>query len=157
MGHPAAIVYTIGYSGHTPQSFIDALHQADITLLLDIRMTPLSRKPGFSKNGLRLALAQAGISYEHLRGLGSPAPLRRQLALDKDYAAFLAHFAEHITTQDASLERAAHLVQTERVCLMCVEQHPNTCHRSVVADALRDYTPGPLTIVHLPGAADAQG
>jgi len=143
-------LYTIGYSGHTPLSFIGALHKARITALLDIRMTPISRKLGFSKTRLRLGLEEEGITYYHIRELGSPAYLRRQLAVDKDYDAFFYGFREHLAQQEHSIHAAASLVLAERVCLMCVEEHPGCCHRSVVADAIQHHLAKPFAIHHLP-------
>ena len=67
---PKAIC-TIGYEGGTVAGFIRALKDADVELVLDIRAAPVSRKKGFSKNQLAAHLADAGIGYRHLRGLGT--------------------------------------------------------------------------------------
>jgi uncharacterized protein (DUF488 family) len=49
-----------------------ALRKAGVALVLDIRAAPVSRKKGFSKTPLAKHLAEAGIGYRHLRGLGTP-------------------------------------------------------------------------------------
>ncbi|SEM69999.1 DUF488 domain-containing protein [Nonomuraea pusilla] len=41
-------------------------------LLVDVRLTPISRKRGFSKTALATALAAAGIACRHMRALGNP-------------------------------------------------------------------------------------
>ena len=41
-------------------------------LLVDVRAVASSRRPGFSKNQLAAGLDERGISYLHLRGLGTP-------------------------------------------------------------------------------------
>ena len=41
---------TIGYEGVKIEEFLDTLLEAEVTVLLDIRELPLSRKKGFSKN-----------------------------------------------------------------------------------------------------------
>ena len=43
-----------------------------VKLLVDVRAVAASRRPGFSKNQLAAGLDERGISYLHLRGLGTP-------------------------------------------------------------------------------------
>jgi hypothetical protein len=38
-----------------------------VSRLVDVRLTPISRKRGFGKTALRTALAEAGIAYDHRR------------------------------------------------------------------------------------------
>lgn len=146
-------LYTIGYSGHTPETFIQTLKAQQISLLLDIRLTPISRKKGFSKTALFHALEDAGISYQHLPTLGSPVELRRHLSADGNYEQFFSAFRAYLGMQGKSLQVAAELAVAERVCLMCVEKCPLECHRSVVADAIVQVLDGPVTVEHLPPPA----
>jgi uncharacterized protein (DUF488 family) len=69
MTHP---ICTIGYEGANMPGFVTALREAGVTLVLDIRAQPISRKKGFSKHQLPAHLQEAGIAYRHLRGLGTP-------------------------------------------------------------------------------------
>lgn len=149
---PTTELYTIGYSGHTIESFIDVLRLHHITAVIDIRLTPLSRKPGFSKNRLHDALAAAGIAYFHIRALGTPKALRGQVFKTKDYVTFLREFRAHVVTQHAGLAEAADLISAYRACLLCVEADPAQCHRSIVAAELAQQFAGKLTIYHLPAA-----
>lgn len=142
-------VFTIGYSGHTLDTFIEALQANNVSMLLDIRRTPLSRKKGFSKTALHHALDEAGIAYRHLPTLGSPPELRRDLQQAKDYPAFFAAFREYVHTRDEDISQAAGLVATERVCLMCLEQRPDECHRSVVAEAIASSLHDQVIVEHL--------
>ena len=64
---------TIGYEGASMESFLRALKEAKVELLVDIRAVASSRRPGFSKNALAANLAEAGIDYLQLRGLGTPS------------------------------------------------------------------------------------
>jgi len=66
-------IYTIGYEGVTQASVVDALRDAGVELLADIRYLPLSRRPGFSKSSLKAAAEEAGIAYRHFKQLGTPA------------------------------------------------------------------------------------
>ena len=47
-------------------------NSAGVKLLVDVRAVTSSRRPGFSKNQLAAGLDERGISYLHLRGLGTP-------------------------------------------------------------------------------------
>jgi uncharacterized protein (DUF488 family) len=143
-------LYTIGYSGYSLGTFIQALQDKHVALLLDIRMTPISRKKGFSKSALHQALETAGIQYQHFRSLGSPAELRRHLADDRNYSAFFTAFRQYLHSQEQSVHQAAELVATQQVCLMCVEQCPEECHRSVVAHAIAQVLDTEVCIQHLP-------
>jgi hypothetical protein len=66
-----------------------------VTLLLDVREPPLSRRKGFSKTPRAAALAAAGIEYRHERTLGVPRALRRRLRLDGDLTRYFAEFSPH--------------------------------------------------------------
>ena len=62
----------IGYEGCDLAEFIERLRLSSVTLLVDVRLNPISRKRGFSKTALSGALADAGIAYDHMRSLGNP-------------------------------------------------------------------------------------
>lgn len=143
-------LYTIGYAGHSLESFIQVLQARHISLILDIRMTPISRKKGFSKTALSQAVEASGIAYQHLRALGSPKELRQHLHAEGDYGAFFTAFKAYLGSQQESLQQAAELISGQPACLMCVEQRPNECHRSIVAEAIAEMLGKQLIIKHLP-------
>ena len=43
---------TIGYEGLTTRDFIDLLRRCRVSMIVDIRELPISRKPGFAKAAL---------------------------------------------------------------------------------------------------------
>lgn len=147
--HRARNVFTIGYAGHTPESFLETIQAKRITLLVDIRTTPISRKPGFSKSALAARLAKEGIRYEHLRILGSPAELRHKLHETGDYDTFFQSYREYLRSQPSGLGEIAELAEGQRMCLMCVESCPDECHRSIVAQELLPLLGHGVTISHL--------
>lgn len=128
-------LFTIGYENATLGDFIATLHAARVTLLLDVRELPLSRKKGFSKRALAEAVQGAGISYRHERDLGSPKMLRQQLHSDGDYAQFFNSFSKYLKRQAPLLTELATNLRGN-VALMCFERDPATCHRSIVARQL---------------------
>nr|WP_277349384.1 DUF488 domain-containing protein [Sphingobium sp. TB-6] len=145
----------MGYEGATVADFIATLRQAGISLLLDVRQLPQSRRPGFSKRVLSEALEEAGIGYRHMRQLGDPKP-GRDAARRGDMVAFRSIFGAHLESEESqiAIQVAATVSQEETVALMCYERAPKDCHRSIVAERIRDIVSA--EIVHLgvqPGRA----
>jgi uncharacterized protein (DUF488 family) len=143
-------IATIGYEGSDLESFIEALLVAEIEVLIDVREVALSRKKGFSKNGLRSALERNGISYLHLRGLGDPKE-GRLAARSGDYDGFRRIFHQHLRTDEArsDLEKAKTLVKSAKICLMCFESDPLNCHRRIVAEKLAITTNAKIEAMRL--------
>jgi uncharacterized protein (DUF488 family) len=132
-------VLTIGHSTRPLAEFIELLTAQGVERLLDVRTVPRSRhNPQYNGETLPAALAEAGVAYEHVAGLGgfrrthadSPNAGWRNLSF-RGYADYMqtAEFA-------AELERLLALASKERVALMCAEAVPWRCHRSLIADAL---------------------
>lgn len=144
-----ATLATIGYEGATVATFLDALRAAGIGLLVDVRALASSRRPGFAKTRLAANLAEAGVDYLHLRGLGTPAEGRAAARAGR-HDEMRRVFAEQLATPaaQAELDVLAELVRGERrVCILCFEADPRHCHRSLVASALAERMP--LVVEHL--------
>jgi uncharacterized protein (DUF488 family) len=134
----AAPVATIGYEGTTMDRFLAALTGARVELLVDVRAVASSRRPGFSKTALAANLAEAGIDYLHLRGLGTPSD-GRAAARSGKHDEMRRIFLDHLSAKapQAELDTLAGLVRDgRRVCLLCFEADPAHCHRTLVASAL---------------------
>ncbi len=147
---------TIGYEGASVDDFLAALRAAQVSILLDIREAPVSRRPGYSKRDLAAAVEAAGIAYQHLRGLGNPKP-GRDAAKAGDTDTYLRIFNDHLKSDAArsDLRRAASYAKRGGVCLMCFERDHRRCHREIVAAALAAKTG--LPVRHLKtGLAGAQ-
>ena len=140
---------TIGYAGTSQQAVFRTLLYHDIAALLDIRETPLSRKPGMSRKGLTAACEQYGLKYEHMRDLGTPRDIRYQRKADNDFDAFRVAYTAHLATQDEAMRRLVGRALTELCCLLCYEAPASDCHRLFVAERAVEMSGGALTIVHL--------
>jgi uncharacterized protein (DUF488 family) len=142
-------VCTIGYEGATMPAVLDALGQARVELLVDIRAVANSRRPGFSKTSLAANVGTIGVEYLHLRGLGTPADGRAAARAGK-HAEMRRIFLSHLATEKAQgeLDTVAALVRGgRRICLLCFEADAVHCHRSLVANALAEKLG--VEIVHL--------
>ncbi len=132
-------VYTQGYQGKTIDDFIHHLVEHRVDVVLDVRYTPRSRKPGFSKGALREALMNdAGIEYRHIRALGNLKSNRiRAKTVEECLALYEGQMAPRW------FEILQPLVKDYRgmsVCLVCFERDHRECHRSVVSGRLAvDY------------------
>src|SRR5262245_11794769 len=63
--------HTIGHSTHTLEEFVALLRAAEVTLVVDVRTVPRSRRnPQYNRETLPDALAGSGIAYEHIAALG---------------------------------------------------------------------------------------
>ncbi len=142
-------VFTIGYEGREIDEFISRLKRFHITRLIDIREIPLSRKKGFSKSALKKRMEAENIEYIHIRSLGSPSTLRHQLKEDHDYDQFFSSFQTYLANNRPSLLEAYEYLQDGLACLMCFERMPERCHRSVVAQKIKEHDGNGLTISHI--------
>jgi uncharacterized protein (DUF488 family) len=148
-------VVTIGVYDWDLDTFLAALADADVRLLLDVRQRRGVRGPQYSwANSLRLqrALAQAGVGYQHHPELAPTTELRHlQYAEDarqkvgKRSRVELAPDYRLRYTQEI-LERVdlgplvKQLPSAGACALFCVERDPEACHRSIIAERLRaDY------------------
>src|SRR3954471_3219335 len=102
MKHPVA---TIGYQGATIGDVVAALQDAKVELLVDVRAVAMSRRPGFAKSRLAANLAEGGIEYLHLRGLGTPAD-GRAAAKAGHHDEMRRIFSEHMRTDVARTDLA---------------------------------------------------
>jgi len=141
------MVMTIGYQGRTVDDVVSLLRSAEVKILADVRLTPLSRKAGLSKNRLAARLQEAGIDYVHLPHLGNPRANRD--AFRRGVPAAAATYREELRTPEgqAALGELFRLASQNRVALMCFEAYAAECHRSMVADALGEI--GPVRTIHL--------
>ena len=135
----------VGYEGRSLPEFIDSLRAARVTRLVDVRLTPISRKAGFSKGALSAALVQAGIAYEHRPALGNPKSNRAGFSGTPDELAHArATFAEQLTRPEAAeaLDHLARAARAEVVAVMCFEADQARCHRDVVLAAVAERAGG---------------
>ena len=140
---------TIGYEGRAIDEFITRLKQFNISRLIDVREIPLSRKPGFSKTSLRERLKNENIEYVHIKALGSPSPIRNKLKTDWDYDYFFKAYAKYLSQNMQVIREVYQFISDGINCLMCFERFPEKCHRTAVADRIKEYDGNGLKIKHI--------
>jgi uncharacterized protein (DUF488 family) len=131
-------LFTIGYEQTPPLAVYNALEKAGVKLLVDVRAVTSSRRPGFSKNQLAAALDERGISYLHLRGLGTPKE-GRLAARSGDIKTLQKIYSAHLKKPEAREEMdelAALVMKAGPVCLLCYERDHTNCHRTFIAEII---------------------
>lgn len=132
-------VLTIGHSNRPLAEFLELLRAHHVTLLVDVRKLPGSKKnPQFNHDTLCEALREAGIDYVHMPGLGG---LRRRVPNSPNTGwrnASFQGYADYMLTPEfeKSLEELIARAIGQRAVLMCAEAVPWRCHRSLIGDAL---------------------
>ena len=134
-----SVMWTVGHSTRPIEVFIALLKTHDIQLLADVRITPYSRRnPQFHSEGLVKSLADAGIQYRHMPGLGG----RRKTRPDSVNVGWrnesFRGYADYMETRELgnALDDLMATAQGLRVAIMCAEAVPWRCHRSLISDAL---------------------
>jgi uncharacterized protein (DUF488 family) len=144
-------IVTVGVYGFTAETFLAALREADVRLVLDVRQRRGVRGAEYAwANARRLqdALAGAGIEYRHHPELAPTTDLR-QLQYREDERSGVGkrsrrelapQYVERYTR--AILDAAdlgavvASLPADGLAALLCVERDPEACHRSLIAERL---------------------
>lgn len=147
----ASALSTIGYEGRTLERYLNALLDAGVSLLCDVRRNPLSRKYGFAKTTLAKGCEGVGIGYEHVPELGVASEQRQGLETQADYDALFADYRRrHLPRETAAIEKVAGWVADgHHVALTCYEHLPVQCHRHCVAEALQAKLGNGLLASHL--------
>jgi uncharacterized protein (DUF488 family) len=133
-------LFTIGYEQTPAKSVLDELENAGVKLLVDVRAVASSRRPGFSKSQLGAGLDERGISYLHLRGLGTPKE-GREAARSGKFDALHRIYAAHLRRPQAKeeLDQLSALVRKSGpVCILCYERDHAHCHRQWIAQIIED-------------------
>ena len=145
---------TIGVYGFAESQFFQALQDAGVDLLCDIRQRRGVRGSTYAfanSQRLQARLAELGIGYIHRKDLAPTKSVReRQKAADKSSKTakrqrstlspeFIAAYQQEILDGFDSEQFVADLgPDTQVVALLCVEREPAACHRLLVAKRLEN-------------------
>lgn len=142
-------LFTIGYEGLSLEQFMRLLLAYGIELLIDVRDLPISRKKGFSKKSLSLAVVNSNKSYLHIKSLGCPPNIRHEYQDDKNWTRYAVRYNKFLKQQVAALEELSRIVAKRRCALLCFEADAERCHRSLIVQELKQYWNTELDVVHI--------
>jgi uncharacterized protein (DUF488 family) len=150
---PPQTLATIGVYGFDAEKFMQALRDADVRVLLDVRQRRGVRGSEYAwanAGRLQAALAAAGIEYVHLKELAPTTALReRQYAEDARAGvgkrsrtelapAYVEGYTREILDPTGVGSVVNALPARGRAALFCVERDPEACHRSLIAQRVAD-------------------
>jgi uncharacterized protein (DUF488 family) len=148
-----SIIYTIGHSNHEIGVFVRLLRQCHVTAVADVRSHPYSRYvPQYCRDSLKVALADAGISYVFLgKELGArsdnPTCYRRG-KVQYDRLAQEPCFAK-------GLERLMQGMERYRIALVCAEKDPLDCHRALLVSRKLFESGVAISHIHADGSIES--
>lgn len=144
----AGTLVSVGYEGKSVDDLVTQLLEQGVRVLVDVRLTPVSRKPGLSKTKLSEALAAVGIGYVHHRALGNPKDNRAGFRAGEPESR--ARYRDVLETAAASdaLDHVSELLDGGVVALLCFEQDHAECHRDIVVQLLMKARPH-AAVVHV--------
>lgn len=135
-----------GYEGKTPGDLVAFAQHWHAKTVVDIRLNPVSRKPGFSKRRLNEVLTEAGLVYAHMPELGNPRDNRAGFADTTGAVGRAARerFIDEVLDASAgqrALKALRELAASGSAVLLCYEHDEPCCHRALVLDALAEREP----------------
>ena len=138
-------IFTIGFSGKSPEAFLDVLNAARISCVWDIRQWRTSTYvPYYNGDNLAYVL---GNRYEYHPKF---APSGEFLADYKDkklaWAEFEQKYRELLNARNPLRNFDTH--KLDRICLLCTEKTADMCHRRLAAEYIASQIPD-IEIVHL--------
>jgi uncharacterized protein (DUF488 family) len=142
-------LYTIGFTKKSASQFFEALRNAGVARVVDVRLNNVSQLAGFAKKqDLAYFLDQIGaIRYEHAPLL---APTQNLLDSYKKHGGKWIDYEKSFLDlmNDRKIEVAWAPEMRDRDCFLCSEEKPDRCHRRLVAEYLSDHLGG-IEIQHL--------
>lgn len=135
-------IYTIGHSNRSPETVLEMLVGARVSLLADVRAFPRSRSnPAFNIDTFPKALAKHNIEYKHFERLGGRR--KKHPSIDPAINGYwrvqsFHNYADYALGDEfkAVLDEIESLAGDRHIALMCSEAVWWRCHRRIIADHL---------------------
>lgn len=144
-------LFTIGYEGISLEHYLNKLIKNNVKVLCDVRKNAMSMKYGFSKSQLKNSCEGVGIEYVHIPEVGIVSEKRKVLDTQEDYDSLFQDYKNNslnktIAFQEKILEM---LKEKRRIALTCFEADPCQCHRTHLAEAIRQFDGFNYELEHL--------
>ena len=133
-------MYTLGHSNQSIDDFLQLLRTHHIEQIADVRRFPSSRRwPHFNSGLLGASLRAEDIAYKHFEALGGKRPtsaesekhMGLEISWQRDYAAY-----NNTPPYARALQELLEWKGSAKTAVMCAEASPDSCHRSLLSDAL---------------------
>lgn len=144
-------VYSAGYEGKACASLLLALYDRGVRTLVDVRANAVSRRREFCKKALAAECERHGITYLHIPELGTPRSLRHRFGAEEvGSSSFIrAYQREVLRPNRDDLDRLVSALRVQPSCVLCVEEDPRCCHRSVLLQQVNEMLGGEVNVHHI--------
>ena len=140
-----AKIFTIGFSGKSPDAFMDVLNAVRIRTVWDVRLWRTSTYVPFY-SGEKL-VATLGTRYEYHPEFAPTAEILAGYKNDKiTWPDYERMYRELLATRHPTAGLTPDNI--DRICLLCTEKSALQCHRRVAAEYIVEQFPD-IEIVHL--------
>ncbi len=149
------VLYTLGHSNHSLERFLELVQSQEVEVVVDTRSQPYSRYvPHFNPRELETALTAKGVAYRFLgQELGGRPPETEfydsEGHVRYDKVAESARFREGISQLTA-------LCASQRVAILCSEEHPSHCHRRLLVGKVLDLEGWEIRHIRASGAVQTE-
>ncbi len=143
-------LYTIGVSKKSAEDFFNLLKNANVEILLDIRLNNNSQLLGFSKGrDLKYFCEKCHkINYEHVTLLAPTKDLIKRYRKDKNWTSYEKDFKKLLDSRQILETFNKSVRGFKNICLLCSEPKTDKCHRRLVAEFIKNHINN-LKIIHL--------
>jgi uncharacterized protein (DUF488 family) len=142
-------LYTIGFAKKSAEHFFTALKRAGVRRILDVRISNTSQLSGFTKKEDLKYFARAicGADYAHLPELAPSEELfHARKKENMNWKSYAKRYLDLLKLRNVA-ETLPHEL-FDGACLLCTEEDPRDCHRSLLAEYLEGEWGG-IEIIHL--------
>jgi uncharacterized protein (DUF488 family) len=147
--------FTIGHSTRPLADFMALLREAQVQLVVDVRLLPGSRtNPQYNQEQLARELSDYQIGYEHIAALGGRRGKSRDVPPSVNgfwQNASFHNFADYAMSEPfgVALAKLRDLGHARDCAIMCAEAVWWRCHRRIIADYLMAANE---TVLHIMGS-----
>ncbi len=145
-------ILTIGHSTLQFDEFVELLRRHGVTAVADVRSSPYSRfNPAFNREAFHASLRASGVGYvflgEQLGGRPKDPTCyeNNRVSYGKMSQTALFH---------AGLDRLCQESECHRIAMMCAEQDPVTCHRTLLVARVLASRSVPVLHIHADGSLE---
>lgn len=143
-------LYTIGFTKTSAKGFFGRLRTSGARTLIDVRLNNKSQLAGFAKGqDLPYFLKEiCGMEYAHETKLAPSDDMLKAFKRDKgDWSVYRDSFLGLMSQRKIESSYTPDFFQES--CLLCSEDKPHHCHRSLVCEYLNGKWGGALSVKHL--------
>jgi len=134
------ILFTIGFTQKSAETFFELIKENQIELLIDVRLNNKSQLAGFSKGtDLDYFLKEiCNCKYVHCQEYAPTKEILDDYKKKKiSWKEYVEQFIPLMEKRDFPQTFIKRFAGYERICLLCSEPTPEQCHRRLLAEMVK--------------------